>query len=659
MLAAATILCFVWLGYEIAVRCWRDRASALELCCAALTVGSILWLSSVWLAALLHHLDRPTMLVRTMAAGIAAAVAWWRRRGTPTSDSDISRTAVILYVVPSIPVLLWIVFVLWRATVVPPVSHDALAYHLPRAVLFTRLHGYDHLDFANDVRLRTLPANYEMLISDFLLLEKNDFVTEWIATFFYIAFVIACGALVQRWWRSSFVPAFATMLLVAGVPLLLLHAGADKNDTMGAFFMISGLLFAGRWIAERDRWALLLSTVSFAAGIGTKPQAGVLGACVAPFLLWRLVVELRERRLPVRFATGFVALCLASVFLLGGVAYLANLRHGPNPIDVRLQSDAPATRGLVPYGDWANFWQAPWVLITAPFSSSDGFLFVPWEREPWFWKRYEIYFSHLGIPFAVCALLLPFAVFLYRNDGGQARRERLIGTAVAVVALLLIIPVRFIPHGMYLISLPRYALFILPVVFGWTVAPAVQRLSQRGTTYLLVLLYASAAWFAREAVDYGANDRFVPIGYVSWAASHPGTRSIPFDWGRAASVADQFVGPDEKVAFDGGFGAWLQPAFGASLQRPVEFIPPGREVPRISDDVKWVIIDQGWHVIWEQPEFTDLSQSRTFLGKGRASPGDTRVLAHLSANRQFEPVYYNPVLNQAVFRRRDAAGKAR
>lgn len=95
------------------------------------------------------------------------------------------------------------------------------------------------------------------------------------------------------------------------------------------------------------------------------------------------------------------------------------------------------------------------------------------------------------------------------------------------------------------------------------------------------------------------------------------------------------------------------------MQRPVEFIPPGPGRPRISDDVKWVIIDQGWHVIWEQPEFTDLSQARTFVGKGKAKPEETRVLAHLKADPRFELVYYNPHRNQAVFRRRDAAGKTR
>lgn len=642
MLTAATVLAFVVVGYEIAIRCWRNRATVLEIWCLAFLIASTLWISSVWLAALLNQLDRGAMLLRTTAVSVCAIALWLRRRRAEGSSPPLQTTAILLYGLPAIPLLLWVIFVLWRSSVVPPLSHDALAYHLPRAVFFTRLHRFDHLDFATDPRLRSFPANYEMLMSDVLLLEGDDSITEWIGVLFYVAFIVACGALVHRWWRNG-PAAYVTMLFTAAVPVLLLHSGADKNDSMVAFFMVAGLVFAGRWISQVDIVALLAGIAAFAAAIGTKPQGAILAVCIAPVMAWRLLREIRHRRLTVRAAASVMALSVGSVLLLGGVTYISNFLHEP---------PSAVEQGLVPYNDWANLWQAPWVLITAPFSPRPGDLYVPWQPEPWFWQKYELYFSHLGIPFVVCLLCLPGAIVLYRDEEIETGRERIMVTIAAAVAFVLILPPRFVPHGLYATSLPRYLLFVVPVVFGWTLAPAVRRLSSAGSNYVALIFFFASVWFAREAIDYGVNDRFVPLAYVAHASENRGTRSIPFDPWRAAFVADRFAGQDEKIAIDAGFGAWVHPAFGVSLRRPVEFIAPGTGPPRISDDAKWVVIDQSWGVIWAHPEFRDLSQARLYLSKGKTTPEETRVLHYLERDKRFDLIFYNQMRNQAVFRRR-------
>ena len=145
-------------------------------------------------------------------------------------------------------ILAWVFFILWRGWLLPPVSHDALAYHLPKAVLFARAHGYEPLSYL-DARIRNIPSSYEMLLAENIVLQHRDTITEWISTLFYVLFVIASAAIAERWWKSR---ATIVALFAAGVPVALLHSGAHKNDLMTAFFIVAALVACGRYISERD-----------------------------------------------------------------------------------------------------------------------------------------------------------------------------------------------------------------------------------------------------------------------------------------------------------------------------------------------------------------------------------------------------------------------
>src|SRR5687767_14019629 len=100
---------------------------------------------------------------------------------------------------------------------------------------------------------------------------------------------------------------------------------------------------------------------------------------------------------------------------------------------------------------------------------------------------------------------------------------------------------------------------------------------------------------------------------------------------------------------DAGYGAWIHPAYGGSLRRPVRFLAPGAPIPA---NAKFVVIDRGWHMIWQQDAFRDLSQWERYLGKGQPTEEDTRVLRALLRDPRWELVYYRAKDNQAVFRRR-------
>src|SRR5688572_17499298 len=135
---------------------------------------------------------------------------------------------------PLAPLILWIAFCLWRGAVVPVLSHDALSYHLPKAVMMARAHQYQFFN-APDPRISTSPPNYEFLLADMLLLTGSDALTEWIGTASFVALLLLGAALVERWWGDG--PQIViTILLLASVPVILLHAGAHKNDLLSNVF---------------------------------------------------------------------------------------------------------------------------------------------------------------------------------------------------------------------------------------------------------------------------------------------------------------------------------------------------------------------------------------------------------------------------------------
>jgi hypothetical protein len=616
MLLALTIAAIVFLGYELAVRAFREQIWAAALC-----IASSIWIATVWSAALLHRLDRPAMIVKTLLL-LAAAIVLFARRRRATVDLD-SR-----YLLFFIPLIAWVAFLLWRTHLTSPLTHDALAYHLPRAVLWMREHGFAYLALPIDPRLRLLPANYELLLADAMLLDGADTFTEWIAVFFFAAFVITCGALAQRWWNDTRA-ALATMLLAAATPVLLLHAGADKNDVMTGFFMTSALLWGGRWVGARDWPSLVLCVVATAAAIGTKPQGIFLAAALAPFVVWRL-------RGAKRFAT-IAIIGIVALALLGGALYVSRFLNEP----------ANEQQQFVAYDDWSNVWKAPWTLLAAPFSPSAFELWVPWSPKPWFYQRDELFFSNLGAPFVICLLLVPVALFVFRRDLPERAVERHTMSIAAAAVFLLMLPVRDVPmpHGVYVMALPRYVLFLVPVVLALSFTPAIRRATRYATVTATVLII----WFTWSAVFAVLNDRFIPLNFLSWAMNHRGTRLVAFDFHRAAVVADAAAGENDVIAMDAGYGAWIHPAFGARLTRPVRFLKPGEAMP---DDAKWVVIDRAWHMIWAGPGFRDVSQWRTHLGYGQPTAEDVRLYEQLTRDPRFEAVFYKRATNQAVFRRR-------
>jgi hypothetical protein len=594
----------------------------LERLTAFAVSGLMLWIAINWILALTHTMTRPVLLCVFVLFVAGAIVILWREWSLPRLDP--------LTIAVLLPVVIWICYVLWRGVILPPDNHDALAYHLPKAAFIAQTHGFGYF-VTGDPRVTVLPANYELLLSDVMILTGTDHITEWIGTLFYILFLLATGACIERWFASK--PAIvASVLATAATPVLLLHSGADKNDLMTCFFAITALLWGARWVVQGGTTPWALTIVSLVLGGGTKPHLAAVLIALVPFFAYRAFRErpgLREVALTAVFA-------LAAFAVGGGAVYAYNFAHA---------HDANAAIGVTPnfvgYGDWANLWRFPYMALAEPFSREPLAVWVPWRREFWFWPRYELFFSGYGPLFTILVCAIPYCAYRFRN----VNRERFVFAMAALVAALLIMPLQFRPLGFFG-GLPRFLAFVIPAVMAYSLAPIVANLQGNAVRVCLVAL---AAYFSYEAFQCGYRDRFSPWIYTKQMAEEPGARWIWISRWRAGNYLERYAGPSDVVAIDCDFDTWIYPALGERHARRLEFIPHG--TTRIPDDAQWVMVDRTWNLIWRSPAMTDLSKAFDAMFAGYPTEEDTRVIRALGRDPHWQLVYYRPRLNQAVFRR--------
>jgi len=628
-------------GYGVASSLWKrlgaddEPPREFELAASSVVAGVALWIAINWILAIAHLLTFTSLLIVSPAFAASAAATLWRHRA-----------AIHLPIIPGVsvamlPVVLWIIFILWRGAIVPPLSHDALSYHLPKAVVIMLANGYETFHAA-DPRITTLPANYELLLADVLILSGSDRVTEWLSTIAYLAMLILTGAFAERWWRARW-PAIAPALIaVAATPLFLLQSGADKNDLMTAFFCGATLLWGARWCARGGRIPLMVAIVSAALAIGTKPNGAAVALCLAPFLVMRLV------RIRHDVALTIIGGVLAFL-LLGGASYIFTISGHASPIGVQLGQRSADQTESVTYGDWPNLWQVPYMALAAPFSSNDFAVWVPWRHAWWYWPRYEIYFSNAGPLFTVLVLLLPIALVKLRGRGEAI--ERNVSSAAAVLAAIIVLPAAMRPLGFFAGAFIRYCAFVIPLVVCWTIVPAYLYFAatERRHRLAVIVTAALALFFTLEAVDNAVNDNFAPLDYVLRMRAHPDSREIYFGAIRAASVVDNLAEPNDTIAVDGAFGTWVYPAYGSRLSRNIVYLDRQSTPDSIPRNVRWVIIDRLWNKAWSNPKFTDMGKFWQYIGRGTPSADDVRLLNLLLHDRRFVLVFYQPEGNQAVF----------
>ncbi len=598
-------------------------------------------LCTSWLLAFVGKLDRAWLVGASLPWGLA---------GAPTLVRALRSGAGREYVVPRrwwgpllalLLVLVWGGFALWRASIVPPYNHDALAYHLPRAAIFVQ-EGRFTLPATPEGRIASWPCNYELLFADGILLTGSDQVTGWLGPLSWATLLLFTILLAARFWGWG-PHALIAAVLTAATPIAVLHTGLHKNDLLEAFLMIGTAYWLESWLKRGCVRALAVGVVTLLVALGTKLQGVFLVAVAGPVVLAGAIRHRQRLARPthVLAACGLV-LVLAAV--LGGVVYATNLvRHHT----VALPTDQKGGG----YGAWSHIVVYPYLALAAPFSSHPGWVWVPWRSTYWWWPENDIWFSHFGEVFTFLVVAIPVVGWVWRKNGDNHARVFVLVFVLLVAALVL--PVRVAPLGLVNGS-GRYIFFVAPVIHAWAASPLyalAERTGPRGALAWVVVPLVGA-YFVRSAWKFGVHDSACPVSWVEYVEQHPEDRRPAMRRNRAGFALDAMAGPTDHVAVDVSFDTWVYPAYGRRLTRRVSYLPRTDGPVPIPADVKWVMIDRTWNIFWAHPDFIDTSRME-FLGRGAPSKDDLKVARQLTRDPAWVLVYRDDAQNQAVFRRRD------
>jgi hypothetical protein len=648
----AVLGAFFFLGHELSALLWRRIAlSVWERITSSAVLGFAVWIGVTWSLAIGFRLtDRALMVAGGVALMSAVALRVHRNVGPALQPAQSRHTGsatfgpagepALHFLLVLLPLLAWTAYLLWRGWVAPPLAPDAFTYHLPRALMFACHHGYERFALP-DTRVNGLPATYELLLSTFMLLQRADTYTEWLSTAAYLLFLATTAALVRRWWGEGVHVAVAT-LIVAAAPVVLLQGAAHKNDLLACWFFLAALVFLGRWLRDGELPAAIVALIAIACSTGLKPHGAILGMLTVPLLIWGAYRHGRRPR--ASHVAAILLLAIACVPLFGGWHYLYPRLHAT--------PGAPTPEAPFFYGIWEHLWQVPILMALAPFSPDDATVWVPWDDEPWLWERYDQFGSSFGWLISLLLIAVPWVIVLDRRGEHEAESvlERRVITIIGLLLFAAVLPTRFFPAG-YVSSFPRYALYLAPLVVGWTVPPLMRLLRRRpdAPRAELLALALVAVLFVATAIRIADRDKWAPLSVVRWAAEHPGARWLPNMPPRAAFYVDAVAGPNDAIDVYGGDDTWLYPMYGAGLSRDVRFIS---DASQIRPGAQWVVVDRAFNVIWRDPRFRHIRQWRRFLGRGKATPEDTLVIRELWDDPRFELRFFDERTVQAVFRRR-------
>jgi hypothetical protein len=603
------------------------------------------WITTSWILVLAHALTRwPLTVAGTLE--FALGLAWLIRRGlVPRRDQpEIDGWTAIAWLVVILPIVVWLVFVVWRGTVVPVYNHDALAYHLPKAVLLMKGRGFAALDVP-EARIATWPCNYELLLSDTMILSQTDHYTAAVDTMAYVGILFASALLAARWWGGG-VHVVVVTSVIAAIPIMILHSGIHKNDLLESFFALVVFTAAARWLVYGSAASLTEATIALLLSIGTKINGFLFLAAATPLLC---AGALRHRSVATaRRCMAFVAAALAASLLCGSASYVENL------IALHKLVLPPQMTGGTGYGDWSNIWEFTTMVLLHPFSRSQAIVWNPFAHAYFWWATNDVWMSHFGAVVSLLAVAITPCAIRYRRRG--ALFERTASSLSALGAYVLTLPIHMHPRGFFAIY-GRYIVFMAPFVVAWTVSPMMIELGERAgrRRYTdLVVCVACAVSFARSAIEFGIDDSYEPFEWVEYLVQHPEDR-VPFARrNRAASIFDRVAKPDARCAMDVSYDTWIYPAYGEHWTRDVQFLRPTAGRVSIPDDVDWVLIDRSWNYFFGNPGFVDMSRA-DLLGKGEPTREDLKVYRQLRADDRFELVYQDRPQVQAIFRRKSAS----
>jgi 4-amino-4-deoxy-L-arabinose transferase-like glycosyltransferase len=228
----------------------------------------------------------------------------------------------------------------------PQNEGDALAYHLPRAMLWRQQHAVGYVGDVIETRLNVNPPNAEI---GTLLTMVFSGVDRYVGLVQYVAYVVATVgvyAIARRVGftrRQSLFGAFVFALF----PVVAMQASGALNDLVVASFLVCAAVFV---LSPRDA-DLWLAALALGLALGTK-FTGVFGI---PFLIALAMLGPARRHWRSLVVPGLAAVAIGSVWYIVNLVETGKLEGG-------LNESANQTQYLTP----------GWIIVTAGRLMLDG-----------------------------------------------------------------------------------------------------------------------------------------------------------------------------------------------------------------------------------------------------------------------------------------------
>lgn len=310
--------------------------------------GLAVWLLAAGEIVLLAEVLSPFHLARGWGFGIgqvlllAAAVAWWRRAGSPRPPAGpgiawaAAARAHPVLVLLALVVTCAVGYEAFIALATPPNNWDSMTYHLSRAAGWLQHHSVEYLP-AHTERQNAFQPNAEMLVLwTFAFVSADTFAAlpQLLSGIALALGVYGIGRRVSFSRPAALLPA----LLAPTLTEIALQSVTTQNDLLAASFVVACAYFA----LGRTRLDAALAGAALGLALGTK----LTSAFALPVLVL-LVLAGRPRAELARAAGAAAAWAAAGFVVFGLYGYALNLAEtgrvlGDPSASAHLQPDTSA-----------------------------------------------------------------------------------------------------------------------------------------------------------------------------------------------------------------------------------------------------------------------------------------------------------------------------
>ena len=499
---------------------------------------------------------------------LAAAIAWWNRRGRPRPPRLVlPRDPVVLVLAAA-----FVASILWELAagfLTAPNNGDSLTYRLSRTALWLEDGGVHWIDAAHTDRQNVLPGNYELEMLFTFATLRSDLAAFLPQLVSHVALALGVAGLARRVGFERPAAAFAG-LVAAALPQIALQGSSTQNDLTAAALIVAAAYFLlGRTPVELG---LAGAALGLAAGVKATVAIALPG-----------VVLLALVALPPRQLLRMLACAVAATAVFAGYWYAQDIAKTGDPLGASDELELFRPQ-ITPAGTVSTIARATYRFV--------DFTGVPGARTSWLDEISDAgssTFDALGIDpnprasmghpftftinvrshedhsfFGVLGFLLVVPLSVGFAVAWAVRRTTALRGALALALPLglfvLALLVRFSDDGRYLIA---------PVALTMPLAAAVFRSrALAAATAVVAMIGLAVTHVDNELRPSGLSDR-----PATWALSREEQQALdaPTRLGLLEAVAR--VPEDADVGVVLAPSDWDHPLFGPDLERRLVTLP--------------------------------------------------------------------------------------